>query len=163
MRARLSFAIGGLLAFLVLNAFGLSGDLAGNTEALEQANALRTKLEAGLQEQDPSALGTHFTTDAVWVTSHGVFSGRQAIEEGLASNFQRSPVTSQILQTNQLHSLGKEAAWSVGQWWMTIQSPDGPVSLSGYWSAIIVRESGSWKFRMLTLSESLRLALRPRS
>ncbi|HEY5953582.1 MAG TPA: nuclear transport factor 2 family protein [Terrimicrobiaceae bacterium] len=162
MRARLSFAIGGLLAFLVLNAFGLSGDLAGNTEALEQANALRTKLEAGLQEQDPSALGALFTTDAVWVTSQGVFSGRQAIEEGLASSFRRSPVTSQILQADQIHSLGKEA-WSVGQWWMTIQSPDGPVSLSGYWSAIVVREGDAWKFRMLTLSESLRLALGPRS
>ena len=162
MRARLSLTVGGWLAFLTLNAFGLSGDLAGNTEALEQANALRTKLEAGWREQDPLALGALFTTDAVWITPQGIFSGRQEIEEELMGNFQRSPVTSQILQTDQLHSLGP-AAWSVGQWWMTIQSADGPVSVSGYWSAIIAREGGAWKFRMLTLSESLRLALRPRS
>ena len=71
-------------------------------------------------------------------------------------------MTSQIIQTDQLHSLGNEA-WSVGQWWMTIQSSDGPVSVSGYWSAIIAREGGAWKFRMLTLGEGSRLALRPRS
>lgn len=164
MKARLSLALAGLLTLIGVAAFGLSGDLAGNTGALEQSNALSAKLEAGLKEQNPVALAALFTQDAVCVTSQGIFSGRQAIEEGFADDFRQSPVTSQILQTDQLHSLGKEA-WSVGQWWKTIQGSGGPVFASGYWSAIIVQEGAAWKFRMLIFSEGSRLgpALKPAS
>ena len=162
MRTRLSLAMAGFLACGTVSAFGLSGDLAGKPWALEHLNALSIQLDAAIKAQDAVAVTALFTQDAVCVTSQGVFSGRDAIEEGLTSGFQSSPTTSQILQTDQLHSIGN-AAWSIGQWWKTVQSSSGPVFVSGYWAAIIVHEGDAWKFRMLTFSEASRLGSRPRS
>lgn len=162
MRMRLSLALAGFLASVALSAFGLSGDLAGKAWALEHLNTLSAKLVAAVREHDTVALAALFTQDAVCVTSQGVFSGRQAIEEGLTKDFQSSPTISHVLQTDQLHSIGNDA-WSIGQWWRTVQSPSGPVFVSGYWSAIIVHEGAAWKFRLLTFSEGSRFGSRPRS
>jgi Domain of unknown function (DUF4440) len=157
MKTCLPFALAGLVTVIAVSALGLSGDLAGNVRALEQLAALTAKLEAGVKEQNAAALAALFTQDAVCVTSHGVFSGRNAIERILADEFQRSPATSQIVQTDQLHPIGKGEAWSIGQWWKTLQSSRGPIFISGYWSAIIVPEGDAWKFRMLSVSEASRL------
>lgn len=156
MKTRLLLACAGLVTCIAVSALGLSGDLAGNVRTLDQLNALSTKLEMALKDQNATALAVLFTPDGVCVTSRGVFSGRQAIEETFADDFQQSQVTSQILQTDQLHSIGEDA-WSIGQWWKTLQSPKGPVFVSGYWSAIIVHDGDAWKFRMLTFSEASKL------
>ena len=81
--------------------------------------------------------------------------GQEAIAAGLDYLFKGSCLTSQIFQIDQLHSLGNNA-WSVGQWWTTLRSLQGTAFLSGYWSAIFVRDDGAWKMRMLTLSETSR-------
>jgi ketosteroid isomerase-like protein len=162
MKTRLWVVIGGLATFLALSALGLSGDLAGNVGALEQLSELSTKFATAVDEKDPVALAALFTRDAVCVTSEGVFSGREAIEEELRSDFERSATTSHIFQTDQLHSVGNEA-WSIGQWWKTLRGSSGPVFVSGYWSAIIVHDGDVWKFRMLTFSEGPRRDSPPQS
>jgi uncharacterized protein (TIGR02246 family) len=135
--------------------FALSGDLAGNTRALEHLGELNTQLKTALREDNAVGLAALFTEEAVCVTPQGVLIGREAIAEGLDQVFKGSCLTSQIFQTDQLHSLGSDA-WSVGQWWTTLQSLQGAAFLSGYWSAIFVQEGGAWKIRMLTLNESAR-------
>lgn len=162
MKTRVLLALAGSLICVIASTLALSGDLAGNTGALEHLNALSMKLEAAVNEQDAAALAALFTQDAVCVTSRGVLSGRPAIEEGFRNYLQGSPPSSHILQTDQLHSIGSEA-WSIGQWWKTVQNPTGPIFMSGYWSAIIVHEGEAWKFRMLTFSEALRLGSGPPS
>jgi ketosteroid isomerase-like protein len=137
------------------SAFALSGDLAGNTGALEHLGELNTQLKAGLREDNAATLAALFTEEAVCVTPQGVLIGREAIAEGLDHVFKGSCLKSQIFQTDQLHSLGRDV-WSVGQWWTTLQSLQGTAFLSGYWSAIFVQDSGAWKMRMLTLSETSR-------
>ncbi|HEY5778643.1 MAG TPA: nuclear transport factor 2 family protein, partial [Terrimicrobiaceae bacterium] len=154
MKRRLSLALASLATCIAVSAFGLSGDLAGNAGALEDLNTLSTKFDEAVRGQDAVALAALFTPDGVRVSPDGVFSGREAIEKSFADDFQRSPIIGYIFQTDQLHSIGEEA-WSVGQWWKTLQGK--PVFASGYWSAIIVREGGVWRFRMLTFNEGLRL------
>lgn len=156
MKRRLSLALASLATGIAVSAFGLSGDLAGNVDALEHLTALSKKFDEAVREQDAAALTALFTQDGVCVTLQGVFSGREAIEKSFSDDFQRSPVVGYIFETDQLHSIGKEA-WSVGQWWKTLQGASKPVFESGYWSAIIVREGGVWRFRMLTFNEGLRL------
>jgi uncharacterized protein (TIGR02246 family) len=156
MKALLSLACAGLTTCIAVSAFGLSGDLAGNIGALERLHALSTNFDAAVKEQDPAALAALFAEDGIWVTAQGVFAGRAAIEKSFADYFQGSPLTIQIFQTDQLHSVGDEA-WSIGRWWGTIQSPGGLVFLSGYWSAIIVHEGEAWKFRMLTFTQASEL------
>ena len=147
-----------LVAFctcIVTYAFALSGDLAGNTRALEHLGELNLQLKAALTEDNAAGLAALFTEDAACITAQGVLIGREAIAEGLDHLFKGSCLTSQIFQIDQLHSLGSDA-WSVGQWWTTLQSLQGAAFLSGYWSAIFVQEGGALKMRMLTLSETSR-------
>jgi uncharacterized protein (TIGR02246 family) len=143
-----------LLACFAGSAFALSGDLAGNTRALEQVGELNLQLKAALKEDNGAGLASLFIEEAVCVTPQGVLIGREAIAEGLEHVFKDSCMTSQF-QIDQLHSLGSDA-WSVGQWWTTLQSLQGRAFLSGYWSAILVQDGGAWKMRMLTLSEASR-------
>jgi uncharacterized protein (TIGR02246 family) len=146
----------GLSACFAASAFALSGDLAGNTRALEHLSELNLQLKTALREDNAAGLAALFTEEAVCVTPHGVLIGREAIAEGLDHIFKDSCLTSQIFQIDQLHSWGNDA-WSVGQWWTTQQGLQGTAFLSGYWSAILVQDGGAWKMRMLTLSESSRL------
>jgi uncharacterized protein (TIGR02246 family) len=108
-----------------------------------------------LTEDNAAGLAALFTEDAVCITTQGVLTGREAIAEGLDQLFTGSCLLSQIFQIDQLHSLGNDA-WSVGQWWTTLQNLQGTAFLSGYWSAILIQDGGTWKMRMLTLSETSR-------
>ena len=148
-------SLAALLTCFVGSAFALSGDLAGNTRVLEQLGELDLQLKAALREDNGAALAALFTEEAVCVTPQGVLIGREAIGEGLEHVFKDACMTSQIFQIDQLYSLGGDA-WSVGQWWTTLQSLQGTAFLSGYWSAILVQDGGAWKMRMLTLSEASR-------
>jgi uncharacterized protein (TIGR02246 family) len=152
---KLLAALFGLSACFAASAFALSGDLAGNTRALEHFGELNLQLKTALRADNAAGLAALFTEEAVCVTPHGVLIGREAIAEGLDHVFKDSCVTSQTFQIDQLHSLGNDA-WSVGQWWTTLQSLQGTTFLSGYWSAIFVQDGGTWKMRMLTLSETPR-------
>jgi uncharacterized protein (TIGR02246 family) len=142
-------------ACFAASAFALSGDLAGNTRALEQLGDLNLQLKTALREDNAGGLAALFTEGAVCVTPQGVLVGREGIAEGLEHLFEGSCLTSQVFQIDQLHSLGNDA-WSVGQWWTTLRSLQGTAFLSGYWSAIFIQENGAWKMRMLTLSETSR-------
>ena len=145
----------GLSACFAASAFALSGDLAGNPRALEHFGELNLQFKNALREDNAVALAALFTEEAVCVTPHGVFIGREAIAEGLNHVFKGACLTSQVFQIDQLHSLGNDA-WSVGQWWTTLQSFQGTAFLNGYWSAIFVQDGGAWKMRMLTLGETSR-------
>jgi hypothetical protein len=145
----------GLLTCFATSAFALSGDLAGDTRALEHLGELNLRLKTALRTDNAVDLASLFTEEAVCVTPRGVFAGREAIAEGLDQLLRGSCLTSQIFQTDRLYSLGNDA-WSVGQWWTTLQSFQGTAFLGGYWSAILVQDGGSWKMRMLTLSEASR-------
>ena len=155
MNTRLLALFASLLTCLAASAFGLSGDLAGKPQALEQVGELNIQLNAALQEDDAAALAALFAEDGVCVISGGVLVGRPAITEGLENVFKRTLITSQIFQIDQLHSIGADA-WSVGQWWTTFQASKGALFLNGYWSAIFVHDGEAWKIRMLTLSEGSR-------
>jgi uncharacterized protein (TIGR02246 family) len=155
MMRKLLTLFGVLWACFVASGFALSGDLAGNTRALEHLGELNLQLKTALREDNALGLAALFTEEAVCVTPQGVLVGREAIAEGLEHLFEGSCLTSQVFQIDQLHSWGNDA-WSVGQWWTTLQSLQGRAFLSGYWSAILVQEGGTWKMRMLTLSETSR-------
>ena len=113
-----------LLVCFAASAFALSGDLAGNTRVLEQLGDLNVQLKAALREDNGGGLAALFTEEAVCVTPQGVLIGREAIAEGFEHVFKDSCMTSQIFQIDQLHSLGSDA-WSVGQWWTTLQGLQG--------------------------------------
>jgi ketosteroid isomerase-like protein len=153
MKTRSLLTFAGLTICFAMSALPFSGDLAGDVKALDELSALSMKCDDAYKNKDATALAALFTEDAVCVTPEGLFSGRQAIEEAFADDFQRWPASSHIHQADRLNAIGSEA-WSIGQWWLTLQGQNGPFFARGYWSALFVREGDGWKFRMLTFNES---------
>jgi hypothetical protein len=96
-----------------------------------------------------------FAEDAFLVTPDGMFRGRKAIEKGYEDTFQRSPLTifsdPREYQLKAIH----HAVWSARKWSSTLQGQTGATFVSGYWSAIYVREGENWKVRMLTTNVTL--------
>jgi uncharacterized protein (TIGR02246 family) len=137
----------------------LSGDLAGNADALGEFGALTAKYDEVCNQRDAAALAALFTEDAVCVMPDGLLSGRQAIERWYSEHFQRWHPINHVVETNQLNAIGPQV-WSLGQWWNTLQSQNGPVFVRGYWSALFVREGDAWRIRMLTCNESPSTAAR---
>jgi len=116
------------------------------------------KFDEACNNNDAAAVATLFTEYAVLVSLYGMFSfGRQAIEKSYADAFQWWPITTFSSQRYQLNAIDN-AAWSVGEYWTTLQSQTGPVFVKGCWSGIYVREGDAWKIRMLTVSELPRAA-----
>ena len=127
-------------------------DLRGDTKAIDEFNALWMKEEEAFNKNDASGLAALFTEDAILVAPEGWFVGRQAIEKRYVETFQQSPIAAFTQQRCQLNGIDN-AAWSVGEWWMTLQNQTGPTIVRGYESAIYVREGDSWKIRMSTVNE----------
>ena len=111
-----------------------------------------TEEDEAFNKNDAGALAALFTKEAVLVTPEGIFYRRQAIENGYADVFQKWHNINHIGQADQLNAINNEP-WSAGEWWNILQSQTGPVFVSGYWSAIYVREGDGWKMRLLTVSE----------
>ena len=146
----------GLSICFAASARAFSGDLAGDVNALEELSVLASKYEDAYNKKNAAALAALFTEDAVCVTPTGFVCGRQAIESASSAEFQRSPETSHVYQTDRLNAFGGEIS-SAGQWWRTLRGENGFIFARGFWSALFVRESDGWKLCMLTFNESLPL------
>jgi uncharacterized protein (TIGR02246 family) len=155
MKIRLLLTLVGLAigSTVPVLAFNFSGDV----KALDEFNALGMKEDEAFNKNDAGALAALFTEDAVLVAPDGIFYGRKAIEKRYAEVFQKWHNINQFGQADQLNAIGNEP-WSVGEWWNILQSQTGPRFVSGYWSAIYVREGDGWRMRMLTVSEHPRSA-----
>jgi ketosteroid isomerase-like protein len=128
-------------------------NLLGNATALGEVGALAMRQNEAFDENNPDAVAALFTEDAVLVAPDGIFLGRQAIEKRYQDTFKRSPFTLFSDPRERQLAAIDNAVWSIGEWWSTLQTEEGPAFVRGYWSAIYVHEGDTLKIRMLTLSE----------
>jgi len=171
MKKRLLGALAGLAISFALPSFAQQKDradrgivqqrdLIGVPEALGEFGELWRKEDEAYNNNNAAALAPLFTEDAVLLAPDGMFFGRQAIEQRYADVFRQWPITTFSRDRYGLNAIDN-AAWSVGEWFGTLQGETGPVLVGGYESAIYVREGDAWKIRMLTVSEKPQLAPPP--
>jgi uncharacterized protein (TIGR02246 family) len=119
-------------------------------------NALIKKYAKAVNNRDAAALAALCTEEAVFVTPGGVVYGRQDIEKWHTDAFQRHPKDfSNPPDQHSPHMIGTtgDAVWSTGDWSEAFQGPNGNlIQVKGHWAAIIVREGGDWRLRMLTVN-----------
>ena len=162
MKIHLVVALVGLAISFGLPTFAQQKDTA-DPELTEQLKALSKKTDDAYNNNDPAAVAALFTEDAVLVTPHGAFYGREAIEKYYADVFKQFHFSNHLQKADQYspHIIGTtgDEAWSNGEWTLTHQGQNaGLVEVKGYWSAIQVREGGVWKKRLLTVNETSALA-----
>ena len=100
---------------------------------------------------DAAGIAGLYTKDAVLVTQAPkvVKTGQQEIEQNYKNAFNAIPHHDPAT-VDQLSPLGTDTLMSVGEYHLTGQGQSGPTKMDGHWSAVYVREGGTWKIRLLT-------------
>jgi uncharacterized protein (TIGR02246 family) len=109
------------------------------------------KFDEAYNQHDSTALAALYTEDAVRVTPHGTFSGRQAIEKDYAKfDFQQYQSNEHVLKVDQVNAVGNDVR-ALGTW--TSSFPDGSHAgrshAGGHFTWTMVRAGDTWQVRRL--------------
>jgi ketosteroid isomerase-like protein len=153
MRLRLLAAAAGLASGMAVGAFAQQ-TATPDPELRREILAFVQRFDPGFNNNDPGALASFFTDDAVLVVPEGLIYGRGAIAKYWADllgkvRFSNHLTTLDQYSPHMIGLLGNEM-WAVGEWSLTIEGPD--IGVKGYWSGIVVREGDAWKFRLQAIT-----------
>jgi len=101
-------------------------------------------------KHDAAGVAGLYAKDGVLVTATGaVRSGSQEIEQTYQGAMKTFPQhNGQTIE--QISPLGNDADIRIGQFHLSGQGQNGPTKLYGRYTAVDVREGGTWKIRLLT-------------
>jgi uncharacterized protein (TIGR02246 family) len=157
MEIRLAVSLVWLAIGSVLPAFAQQKDTV-DPQIAQQIGALAAKFDEAYNRHDSTAVAAFYTEDAVKVTPHGTFSGRQAIEKDLVKNdFQQYQANDLVLKVNQVNAVGNDVR-ALGTWSISFQEGSHAGERShagGHFSWTIVREGDTWQIRRSTVDESV--------
>jgi uncharacterized protein (TIGR02246 family) len=118
-----------------------------DAQTAQEMRAWTEKHAEMYNKHDAKGYASFFTEDAVQVTPEGMIYGRQAIEKKYANDFQQWNPTNYVVKVHQVNAIGDDV-WKIGEWSCTLQTPDGPFPINGYFGSILVRVDDTWKERM---------------
>jgi len=107
----------------------------------QQIEALDTKYDEAFDKHDAASIAALFTEDAIQITPHEVFSGREAIEKRYKFMLEGSSFSDHINKLDQVQTAFGVYTWAVGSW--TVKS--GPASATGFRFLVYLPEGGEWK------------------
>ena len=101
-------------------------------------------------KHDAAGIAALYTQDGVLVTPTGaVRSGSQEIEQASQGVMKTFPQhNGETIE--QISPLGNDADIRIGEFHLSGQGQNGPTKLDGRYTAVDVREGGTWKIRLFT-------------
>jgi uncharacterized protein (TIGR02246 family) len=154
MKIRLLGALVGLAIGSVLPTFAQQKDTV-DPQIAQQIRVLASNFDAAFNKNDAAAVAALYKEDAVRVTPHGTFSGRQAIEKGYAKfEFQQYLCNNNVLKVDQVNAVGNDVR-ALGTWTCTFQDAGKEGHAGGHFTWIIVREGDTWQIRRSTVDQSV--------
>jgi ketosteroid isomerase-like protein len=118
----------------------------------QQLDAAIGEFDEAFNKNDAAAVAALYTDDAVLVTDTGIVYGRQAIEQYRAELLHEWRFDNHIARADQYspHATTGNEMWVTGEWSCAVrrQSEAPSMQVSGFWSAIYVRDGDAWKMRM---------------
>jgi uncharacterized protein (TIGR02246 family) len=117
-------------------------------QVAEQVRALAAKYEVAFNRSDAGGLSALYTDDAVMVTVHGTFHGREAIAKEYAErSFGQYECHNYVRKGDRANAVGNDVR-ATGKWTCAFHDTDGKNKhIDGHYSWIFVREGNSWKIR----------------
>jgi uncharacterized protein (TIGR02246 family) len=154
MKTRLLGALVGVTIGFALPAYAQQKDVA-DPQTTQKIIAIQKAIDEGINNHDPAAIAANYTRDAVFVTTEGPITGRQAIQKWYTDLFQGWHPKNHIekVDGNAVHLIGAAGneLWATGEFSETGQGKNGePIPIKGYLGAIYVREGDDWKIQMVT-------------
>ena len=139
-------ALVGLATGFVLPTF--AHDTVDPTTA-QQIDALAAKFNEAFNKHDPAACAAFYTEDAVWNTYHGIFRGRQRIEQVYKEwCFEYWNKQNWTTKFRKVIRVGDEVR-AIGFWSC---SPHGSGYDQGNCTWVLVRKGDTWQIRSETLT-----------
>ena len=121
----------------------------------QQIRALLAKFDEAFNRSDVGALAALYTEDAVRVTPHGTFSGRQAIAKDYAERFQRYQLNNYVRKGDRVNAVGNDVR-ACGKWSCAFHDTDGRYKhIDGHYSWVLLHEGDTWKIRKDTSDEGV--------
>jgi uncharacterized protein (TIGR02246 family) len=115
----------------------------------QQIERLAAAYVENWNKHDAAGIAALYAKDGVQVTAAGVKSGPQEIEQAYQGPMKMFPQhNGQTIE--QISPLGNDADIRIGQFHLSGEGPNGPTELDGRYTAVDVREGGTWKIRLLT-------------
>jgi uncharacterized protein (TIGR02246 family) len=120
----------------------------------QQIRALLTNWDDAFNRSDSGGLSALYTDDAVQVTVHGTFRGREAIaKEYSERSFRQYQSNNHVLNVDRIVAVGNDVRVT-GKWRCAFHDTDGrDKHIDGHYTWILVREGNSWKIRKATSDE----------
>jgi uncharacterized protein (TIGR02246 family) len=155
VKIRLLLALVGLAIGFSLPASAQQKD-AVDPKREQQIRALMTKWDDAFNRSDSGGLGALYTDDAVKVTVHGTFRGREAIAKDFAEHdFGRYQSKNYVRKVDRIIAVGNDVRVT-GKWKCAFHDTDGKDKhIDGHYSWILVRRGDSWKIGMDTVDEGI--------
>jgi len=102
-------------------------------------------------KHDAAGIAALYTKDGVLVTPTGaVRSGSQEIEQASQGVMMKTFPQHNGETIEQISPLGNDADIRIGEFHLSGQGQNGPTKLDGRYTAVDVREGGTWKIRLFT-------------
>jgi uncharacterized protein (TIGR02246 family) len=155
MKIRLLLALVGLAIGFSLPASAQQKD-AVDPKREQQIRALMTKWDDAFNRSDSGGLGTLYTDDAVQVTVHGTFRGREAIAKKFAQHdFGQYQSKNYVRKVDRIIAVGNDVRVT-GKWKCAFHDTDGKDKhIDGHYSWILVRQGDGWKIHRDTADEGI--------
>jgi ketosteroid isomerase-like protein len=115
MKIRLVVALVGLAINLAFPAFAQEKETV-DPKLRQQIEASDAKFDEAFNKHDAAAIAALYMEDAVLLTPHEVFSGREAIEKYFKSVLEGSSYSDHISKLDQVHTALGIYPWAVGSW-----------------------------------------------
>jgi uncharacterized protein (TIGR02246 family) len=122
----------------------------------QQIRALITKWEDAFNRSDSGGLGALYTDDAVQVTVHGTFRGREAIAKKFAQHdFGQYQSNNDVRKVDRIIAVGSGVRVT-GKWKCAFHDTDGKDKhIEGHYTWSLVRQGDSWKIQRDTADEGI--------
>jgi uncharacterized protein (TIGR02246 family) len=115
----------------------------------QQIERLAAAYVENWNKHDAAGLAALYAKDGAQVTATGIKSGPQELEQAYQTGMKTFPQhNGQTIE--QISPLGNDADIRIGQFHLAGEGPNGPTKLDGRYTAVDVREGGTWKIRLLT-------------
>jgi uncharacterized protein (TIGR02246 family) len=122
----------------------------------QQIREVVTKWDDAFNRSAPGALAALYTDDAVKVTVHGTFHGREAIAKDFAEHdFGRYQSKNYVRKGDRIIAGGNDVRVT-GKWKCAFHDTDGKDKhIDGHYSWILVRQGDGWKIHRDTADEGI--------
>jgi uncharacterized protein (TIGR02246 family) len=138
-----------IVAFVALSLITSASAQQVDQNTRQQIERIAAAYVENWNKHDAAGVAALSAKDGVQVTATSVKSGRQELEQAYQSAMKTFPRhNGQTIE--QISPLGNDADIRIGEFHLSGQGPNGPIKLDGRYTAVDVREGGTWKIRLLT-------------